>query len=407
MDSIIEAADGNAKDKALALLATLDEDTRKLLADYPGTGERGGLTAADYEKVLDILYEKTGKVPTQYIVYKATGCSYSRIGPALRKWKANFETRAHPVEEKEITPIPEALAQVTSDLITSAVQEIGGKIWEASAAFHEKKIETERQVMQAELLKAEQAISDANQASDDITEDLNETVAKNKEITALLDAEKARVVELAGMVDTLKDDVASERGRTQEIERERDNERAESARLQVALSHSEGELEKLKALLQAAEQRFEASEANARQAREDAEKSLNDLRANLENERSKAAADREAADRRERNAAAEVDGLKKEKAEFKRAIDAGRERAERDVTEAKAEAKRALAEQAAAYEDRLSAAKSEAAAARQTVESLSEQIAMLKKRAEQPKGEKKPGESAPKAAQAEAGGQSE
>ena len=384
MNTMVENAEAKA-DKSEAILALLDDETRKLLRNFPGSGERGGLIEADYHKIIDILLEKTGKVPTQHLVAKATGGSNTYVGPALRTWKKDFEHKAHAVEEKEIAPIPEALAQVTSELITNAVQQIGGKIWEASATFHSKAIEAERQVMQGDLARAERSISEADQAADAINEELKEALAKQEQTNVLLEDEKKRVLELADQVDTLKSEVASERGRAQEIERERDNERAENARLAGALLQSEGEVEKFKALLQAAEQRFETSEANARQAREDAEKRLNDLRANLENERSKAAADREAAARREQSAASEIDGLKKERTEFKRALDAGRDRAERDVAEAKAEAKRALAEQSAAFEDRLNAAK-------QTVASLSDQIAMLKKHAEKPKADSKQGD---------------
>lgn len=381
-----------SEEKAEALLNTLDAETRNYLKNLRGNGERGGLIGTDFYEVFDILFEKLGKVPTQVLASKATGCSFTTLGPPLRTWKANHGNRVHKEEEKEIAPIPEELAQVTAELITNAVQQIGSKIWEASAAFHSKAIEAERQVMQGKLAEAEGAISEANQTSDAINEELTEAVAKNEQTAALLEAKQKRVVELTDQVDTLKGEVASEQGRSQEIERERAEERAENARLNGALSHSEAENGRLTALLQAAELRLAESTATAKQMREEAEKRLADLRENFDRERNKATADLQAAEQRERKALTEIDSLKKEKAEFKRAIDAGRERAERDVAEAKAEAKRALAEQASMFEDRLNSAKAEAAAAQKTVAALTEQIAMLKKQAEKPKADKKPAE---------------
>jgi DNA repair exonuclease SbcCD ATPase subunit len=416
MDSIIETSEVKA-DRATALLDSLDAETKGLLLNFRGTGDRGGLTEKDYHKVIDLLLEKTGKVPTQYVISKATGgTSFTTIGPALRTWKASYESKAHPVEEKQIAPIPEALAHVTNALITSAVQEIGTKIWEASETAHSKAIEAERQVMKGELAKAEQAIVEANQATEEVADELAQSAAKHEakhaETAALLAAEQKRAEDLGKLVNALKTDYDRERGRAQEIERERDSERTENARLASALSHTEAEIERLKALLQGAEQRVSEATANAAQMREEADKRLADLRETLTRERSKSAADLQAAEQRERKAAAEIESLKKEKHDFKQALDAGQARIERNTAEAKAELKDALAQQALTFEDRIKAAKSEAAAAQKTVAALSEQVEMLKKQtAEKPKGDKKQPESAQKPQQkpetpaAEAGAQ--
>lgn len=109
------------------------------------TGSKGGITSEQIYAAADAI-AAAGQRPTQALVREHLGGgSFATIGPALKRWR-EAQWEQHELAEVEL---PGELDE--------ALQQLGGRVWQAAIAAAEAKLVAEREALAAarEALEAE------------------------------------------------------------------------------------------------------------------------------------------------------------------------------------------------------------------------------------------------------------
>lgn len=202
-------------------------------------GSKGGITSEQIYAAADAI-AAAGQRPTQALVREHLGGgSFATIGPALKRWR-EAQWEQHELAEVEL---PSELDE--------ALQQLGGRVWQAAIAAAESKLVAEREALAA------------------ARDELEAEAAEQREAVQQLEAEaEQHQQQMADLADTL--DLADKRNADQQQEIWQ-----LQAKLQAAEAATAAEVSKVEAV---ADERLKGLEARLA----DAQRTIDRLTVNKE-----------------------------------------------------------------------------------------------------------------------------